>query len=115
MQLLPAAGAIHGAMACRDGVIKGYGAHNWLNKKIFLSEYIGAVERHLASIKAGEWVDPLSPSGATHWGCINATTAIVLDAHAAGTLVDDLVRGCRSGELVREMNAKLEVLAEEKK
>ena len=41
-------------------------------------EYIGAMERHIAALKDGEWFtnDGMAPP-LTHLGCINANTAIV--------------------------------------
>lgn len=89
MWALPAIGAVHGAMACGDGVDK-YGAYNWREEPILLMEYIGAIERHIAALKDGEW---LTRDGGdlhiTHLGCINANTAIILDAKQCGTLIDD--------------------------
>ena len=46
LELLPAAGRIYGALACRDGAAK-YGAYNWREKAISLMGYTGAMERHL--------------------------------------------------------------------
>ena len=89
MHLLPSAGAVHGAMACRDGaVVKEYGPYNWRDKPISLMEYIGAMERHLIQLKAGGWYNADAPL-VTHLGSINATTAIILDAHECNTLIDD--------------------------
>ncbi len=89
MHLLPSAGAVHGAMACRDGaVVKGYGPYNWRDKPISLMEYIGAMERHIAWLKAGSWYNVDAPM-VTHLGSINATSSIILDAHECGTLIDD--------------------------
>ena len=86
MHLLPAAGAIHGCMACRDGAAK-YGPYNWRERPISLMEYIGAMERHIARLKDGEWTD--AKSGVSHLGHINATSSILLDAHECGTMIDD--------------------------
>lgn len=89
MHLLPAAGAIHGAMACGDGAEK-YGPYNWRDKPISLMSYLGAIERHIACIKDGE--DAATDSLIDHLGHINATTAILLDAKQVGTLIDDRPR-----------------------
>lgn len=92
LHLLPSAGAVHGAMACRDGaVVKGYGPYNWRDKPISLMEYIGAMERHLVQLKAGGWYNVDAPL-VTHLGSINATTAIILDAHECDMLIDDRPR-----------------------
>jgi hypothetical protein len=86
LHLLPSVGAMHGAMACRDGAIK-YGPYNWRDKPISLMGYIGAMKRHLALLEAGQ--DFATDNGVHHLGAVNATTAILLDARAAGTLIDD--------------------------
>lgn len=103
MWALPSIGAVHGAMACGDGVEK-YGAYNWREKPIHLMVYIGALERHIAALKDGEW---LTRDGGelpiTHLGCINADSAIILDAHQCGTLIDDrpTIPG-RAGDTIEE-------------
>lgn len=90
MWSLPAIGAVHGAMATGDGIRKGYGAYNWRHKPISMMEHIGALERHIAALKDGE--DFTSDSNVSHLGCINAGTAIILDAQQCGTLIDDRPR-----------------------
>jgi len=93
MWSLPAIGAVHGAMATGQGIAKDYGAYNWRDKPILLSEYLSAIERHTACIKDGEWYVADDPDGQiTHLGCINANTAIILDAQQCGTLIDDRPR-----------------------
>lgn len=87
MWSLPAIGAVHGAQATCDGIDK-YGPYNWREQPISLLEYIGAMERHIAALKDGEWFTQDNPT-VTHLGCINANTAIILDAHQCGTLIDD--------------------------
>jgi hypothetical protein len=88
LHLLPAAGALHGAMACWDGAVKkAYGAYNWRTTPISYMEMIGAMERHIAALKDGN--DYAEDSGVHHLGHINACTAILLDAEASGTLIDD--------------------------
>ena len=83
LHLIPAVGAIYGSMACRLGA-KKYGPYNWREKNISLMEYIGAIERHAARLKDGEWIDQESKQ--PHLGHINAITAILLDANECETL-----------------------------
>ena len=92
---------VFGAMACREGAIK-YGAFNWREKDIRLSEYIGAIRRHTAALSDGEWIDP--DSGLPHLAKILATAAIVLDADRAGTLIVDTPAGAHASDLIRELN-----------
>lgn len=89
MWALPAIGAVHGAQATADGIEK-YGPYNWRETPILLMEYLGAIERHVACLKDGEWFtnDPgVTPY--THLGCIIATGSIILDAEQCGTLIDN--------------------------
>ena len=92
MWSLPSIGAVHGAMSTGDGIRKNYGAYNWREKPISMMEHIGAMERHLAALKDGEDFTRDSDVGITHLGCINAGTAILLDAQQCGTLIDDRPR-----------------------
>lgn len=85
LHLLPAATRIHGALACKAGAMK-YGPYNWREKPIDLMSYLGAIERHVLRLLDGEWVD--DESCCTHLGHIIATAGILLDAEAAGTLID---------------------------
>lgn len=92
LHLIPSAGALHGAMACRDGALK-YGPFNWRAKPITMMGYIGAMERHIALLKAGQDHTTDSAIPVHHLGAINATTAILLDAMECGTLIDDRPAG----------------------
>lgn len=64
-----------------------YGSYNWRHKDISLSMHLEAVERHLAAYKDGEDVAP--DSGFSHLAHAAATLAVIMDAGANGTLVDD--------------------------
>jgi hypothetical protein len=103
MHLLPKVGLIWGAMACREGAIK-YGPYNWRERDIKLSEYIGAIERHLSGLNDGEWIDP--KSGIPHLGKIIATAAIVLDAYHNGSLIIDIGEG-PAADLIFELEERI--------
>lgn len=64
-----------------------YGAVNWRVKKVRMSIYIDAIERHMIAITAGEDIDP--KSGDPHIAHVNACTAIIMEAAALGNLIDD--------------------------
>lgn len=105
LHLLPAVGCIYGAMACKDGADK-YGPYNWRERAISLTQYIGAMDRHLKALLDGE--DCASDSGLPHLAHVIATAAILLDAREAGALLDD--RPQRSGNaaaLILKLNADL--------
>ena len=64
-----------------------YQQWNWRAAGIRLSVYISAMERHLDAFKSGETHDPADRTH--HLGNVMACAAIMLDALAAGTVIDD--------------------------
>lgn len=86
LQLIPPALNEHIAAALHNGSTK-YGPWNWRENKVELLTYIGAMRRHLDALLDGE--DIAQDSGVHHLGHVAASCAIVLDAQAHGTLVDN--------------------------
>lgn len=90
--LLPAAGKIYGALAMMVGAHK-YGPYNWREKKVLMSVYLDAMERHIAKFRDGEdaEVDPAAAEfGAIpHLGNIIACASILADAIEGGYIIDD--------------------------
>lgn len=84
--LLPAAGKIYGALAMTDGASK-YGPYNWRDKKVKMTVYLDAMERHLLALRDGE--DVAEDSKVHHLGHIIAGASIVADALEGGQLIDD--------------------------
>ena len=84
--LLPAAGKVYGALSMQDGAAK-YGPYNWRSKKVRMSVYLDAIERHLLALRDGE--DNASDSGVPHLGNIIACASILADAAEGGFLIDD--------------------------
>jgi hypothetical protein len=74
------------AVAQFVGMVK-YGAWNWRSAGIRNSIYLSAIQRHLDAYMSGEEVDPVDQT--EHLGHIMACAAIIIDAKAAGKLVDD--------------------------
>jgi hypothetical protein len=64
-----------------------YGAWNFRAAGVRLSIYLDAIDRHRDALLSGETYDPVD--GTHHLGNIMACCAIILDAEAAGVLVDD--------------------------
>ncbi len=64
-----------------------YQAWNWRASEVKLSVYISAAARHLEAFNGGESYDPVDATH--HLGNLMACAAIMLDAIAAGTAVDD--------------------------
>lgn len=87
ISLIPGTAQLHIADAFRDGASK-YGPANWRNDPVSASTYIDAAYRHIiAWYDGGEGV--AVDSGVHHLGHAAACLAIVLDAEAQGSLVDD--------------------------
>ena len=84
--LLPAAGKIYGALVMEDGAAK-YGPYNWRSKKVRMTIYLDALERHLLALRDGEDLTP--DSGLPHLGAIIASASILADAKERGFLLDD--------------------------
>lgn len=84
--LVPAAGKIYAAMAMADGA-KKYGPYNWRDKKVLLTVYLDAIERHLLAYRDGE--DVASDSKLPHLAHIIACGCILADAIEGGFLIDD--------------------------
>jgi hypothetical protein len=84
--LVPAAGKIYAAVAMADGA-KKYGPYNWRDKKVKLSVYLDAIERHLLAYRDGE--DCASDSKLPHLAHIIACGCILADAIEGGFLIDD--------------------------
>jgi hypothetical protein len=64
-----------------------YGPFNWRQTPVSLLTYLDAIERHLMEVRDGRNEDP--ESRVTPVAHIGACCAIILDAMANGTLIDD--------------------------
>ena len=84
--LLPGAGKIYGALAMADGAAK-YRPYNWRGKKVRMTVYLDAIERHLLALRDGE--DLTGDTDVPHEGAIIACASILADAREGGFLVDD--------------------------
>lgn len=88
IHLIPAAGIIHQSIPHLDGAMK-YGPYNWRAKKVRMTVYIAAAQRHLLELLDGaDWVQD-SANGAHHAGAVIACMNIILDAKETGNLIDD--------------------------
>lgn len=85
--LLPGAGKIYGALAMEEGARK-YGPYNWRDKKVKMTIYLDAIERHLLALRDGQNCDPETPR-VPHLGNIIACASILSDAVEGGFLIDD--------------------------
>lgn len=76
----------YGAVGLYNGSLK-YGKANFANTKVEASIYIAAAQRHLAAWASGEELDPAD--GVPNLAGVLANIAILLEARAAGMLIDD--------------------------
>lgn len=86
IHLWPETATLVGCLGLLDGALK-YGRTNWRATPVKASIYVDAAKRHLNAYFEGETLDP--DSGVPHLGHALASLAILVDAEAAGTLVDD--------------------------
>jgi hypothetical protein len=86
ISLWPETATLVGCLGLLDGALK-YGRTNWRATPVKASIYVDAAKRHLNAYFEGETLDP--DSGIPHLGHALASIAILVDAEAAGTLVDD--------------------------
>lgn len=95
LHLLPPVAMEAWAWAQKDGADR-YGPYNWRSVQVCATTYISAMMRHLDAFRDGE--DRTKDSKVFHLGAIMANCAILLDAAAAGTLVDDRFKMPERGE-----------------
>jgi len=76
----------HWALAQFAGLVK-YGAWNWRSAGVRSSIYLSAMQRHMDKYMSGEELDDVDETH--HLANIMACCAILLDAKAAGKLIDD--------------------------
>jgi hypothetical protein len=86
LSIWPPVATALGALALVDGAGK-YGRQNYRVTPVRASIYVDAALRHIAAWQEGEDVAP--DSGVPHIGHALACLAILADARAAGTLIDD--------------------------
>lgn len=86
LHLWPVSATAYGSLALLDGASK-YGRNNWRATPVRASVYVAAALRHLAAYAEGQ--DRCPASKLPHLGHALACLAILADAGAAGTLVDD--------------------------
>ena len=86
LHLWPTTATAMGSIGLLEGALK-YGRSNWREAGVKASIYIDACKRHLDAWFEGE--DNAPDSGSPHLGNALACLAILVDAQAAGKLVDD--------------------------
>lgn len=85
LHLWPTTATATGCIAMLNGALK-YGRSNWRKTPVKASIYVDACHRHIAAWFEGHDEDE---EGVPHLSSALACLAIIVDAQAAGTLVDD--------------------------
>ena len=101
--LVPASAMVEISEAMRLGKEK-YTEANWRDQPVSASTYFHAALRHLYAWWDGQDYDPqLAPAvGPHHLGSVASNAAILLDAMACGTLIDDRpTKGAGAQSIVR--------------
>lgn len=110
LSLWPALASAYGALGLYNGKLK-YGANNFKATPVEASVYISAAKRHLEAWAEGEEFDPAD--GVPNLGGVLANIAILLEARAQGTLIDDRNLGTgylKEREKLKEIVSGLQVL-----
>lgn len=114
LNLWPALASAYGALGLFNGRCK-YGQSNFNATPVEASIYIAGAKRHLEAWAEGEEFDPAD--GVPNLGGVLANIAILLEARAAGTLVDDRKLGTgylKEREALKEIVGKLRELHADK-
>ena len=86
LHLWPAIATAYGSIALTNGGMR-YGYGNYKASPISMSIYLAAILRHTYALIENQEFDEVD--GTPHIGAILANCAIILEARAVGTLVDD--------------------------
>jgi hypothetical protein len=86
LHLVPEITKAYLALAHGEGALK-YGPYNWRESGVKVSTYVSALGRHVGKYVEGEWADP--QTHVPHLASALACLSIIVDAKAAGVLIDD--------------------------
>lgn len=114
LNLWPALASSYGALGLYNGKLK-YGQSNFVATPVEASIYIAGAMRHLQAWAEGEEFDPAD--GVPNLGGVLANIAILLEARATGTLIDDRKLGSgylKEREELKKIVASLQVLHADK-
>ena len=109
LHLWPTTATVLGSVALLDGALK-YGRSNFRVAEVRASIYFDAANRHLNAWFEGESHDP--DSGLPHLGHALACLAIVVDAEAADTLIDDRMVAGGYRSMIAELTPHVQRLQE---
>lgn len=102
--VVPPGAILECSMAMAEGNQK-YGRTNWRDDPVSFSTYFDALLRHAYQAYDGE--DRCPKSGALHMAHAMANAAIILDAMACGTLIDDRPTKGASSKLINQYTKEI--------
>jgi hypothetical protein len=111
LSLWPATATAMGCIGMLDGATK-YGRSNFIAGGTSATVMVDAAMRHLQAWQQGE--DNARDSGVPHLANALATIAIIVDAQAAGVLVDDRAYANGYAELASKLTPLVEKLKSER-
>ena len=109
LHLWPEAASIMGCIGMLNGALK-YGRSNYLADGARVTTYLSALKRHMAAYLYGEDIDP--DDGVHHFCGMLSSIAILVDAWAAGSLVDDRNYPSGVAKLLQEQREAVKRLRE---
>lgn len=99
-QFIPPVAIIEESVVMALGAAK-YGAFNWQDDPVDATTYYSAAIRHLLQWFSGEDAD--AESGASHLAHVRACMAILIDAQASGSLIDDRPKCAPASEAIERL------------
>lgn len=102
-QFIPPIAIIEESVVMALGAAK-YGPYNWQDDPVDATTYYSAAMRHLLSWFSGEDTDP--ESGASHLAHVRACMAILMDAKASGSLIDDRPKCASASEAIERLKVR---------
>lgn len=99
LHMVPDTLAIFAAMGFAEGDSK-YIAYNFRVAGVRATVYVAALKRHLARYTNGEWAD--KKTGVPHLASVAACTAILIDGHVVGNIIDDRPPGVDLSDCMEE-------------
>jgi hypothetical protein len=99
-QFIPPVAIVEESAVMALGAAK-YGPFNWQDEPVDATTYYSAAIRHLLQWFSGE--DRDQESGASHLAHVRACMGILLDAQAAGTLIDDRPNCASAGDAIERL------------
>lgn len=105
---LPLSAQIEATLAFYDGYLK-YGWRNWRDQPVEAQTYIEAALRHLRLFEVGE--DYTRDTEVIHnLGAVIACCAILIDAAAHGTMIDNRKKNKVEADMLHEAEKSIEFL-----